>query len=329
MGESVIIPWRVQLGILLGGSVLLIMLVRANDPAALSANLRLAGWGILLVIGQEIIAVVANTLGWWAAFPKPRPAVPFRHLVAARLAGDAFNYVTPTASIGGELVRGRVLAGQASRMDLATSIAVAKLCQTVAQVLFITIGVAWAFATSPLPRTLRLELGILTGALIVAATALVVAQRRGLFGGFAWILSVLDRRGRFADLGARLRQLDVRIAQAHRAHAPMVASCAWFFLGWALGVFEIYLILWLLALPASLTLALTIEALSQIIDAVLFFVPAKLGTQEGGKVVIFSALAIDATKGLSLGVMRRVRELVWATVGLLILWRHQLGRRSA
>ena len=46
-------------------------------------------------------------------------------------------------------------------------------------------------------------------------------------------------------------------------------------------------------------------------------------------VVIFSALAIDATKGLSLGVMRRVRELVWASVGLLILWRHQLGRRSA
>jgi hypothetical protein len=176
---------------------------------------------------------------------------------------------------------------------------------------------------------LRLELGILTGALIVAATALVVAQRRGLFGGLAWMLSVLDRRGRFADLGARMRQLDIRIAHAHRAHATVVASCAWFFLGWALGVLEIYLILWLLALPASLTLALTIEALSQIIDAVLFFVPAKLGTQEGGKVMIFSALAIDATKGLSLGVMRRVRELVWASVGLLILWRHQLGRRSA
>jgi glycosyltransferase 2 family protein len=323
-----IMPRRVQLGMLVGGAALLVLLVRDNDPAALSANLRLAGWGIVLVIGQEIAAVVANTLGWWAAFPRPRPAVAFRHLVAARLAGDAFNYVTPTASIGGEFVRGHVLVGRASRMELATSIAVAKVCQTIAQVAFIVVGVTYALATSALPRVLRVEISTLTVALIVAAGGLLVAQRRGLFGGLARILGALDRRGRFGHLGSRLRRLDVEIARAHRSHASIAASCAWFFGGWALGVLEIYLILWLLALPATFTLALTIETLSQVIDAVLFFVPAKLGTQEGGKVVIFTALGIDATKGLSLALIRRLRELVWAAVGLLILWHYQLGVRD-
>jgi glycosyltransferase 2 family protein len=327
--EPTITPRRVQLALLAGGAALLVLLVRDNDPAALSANLGLAGWGIVLVIGQEVGAVLANTLGWWTAFPRPRPPVAFRHLVAARLAGDAFNYVTPTASIGGEFVRGHVLVGRASGMELATSIAVAKVCQTIAQVAFIVMGVTWAFTASALPHAWYPEIGILTAALIVAAGGLLVAQRRGLFGGLARILGALDRHGRLGHLGARLRRLDVEIARAHRSHASIATSCAWFFVGWTLGVLEIYLILWLLALPATFTLALTIETLSQVIDAVLFFVPAKLGTQEGGKMLIFTALGIDATKGLSLGLLRRIRELVWAAVGLLILWHSQLGLSDA
>ena len=96
-----------------------------------------------------------------------------------------------------------------------------------------------------------------------------------------------------------------------------------------MGVVEIYLILWFLGVPVSVHRALTVEVLSVAIDGMLFFVPAKAGTQEGGKVLIFTILGLDPAKGLALGIVRRIRELTWASIGLLILSRHQLGTRPA
>jgi len=38
---------------------------------------------------------------------------------------------------------------------------------------------------------------------------------------------------------------------------------------------------------------------------------------------------LDPAKGLALGIVRRIRELTWAAIGLLILSRHQLSTRPA
>ena len=61
------------------------------------------------------------------------------------------------------------------------------------------------------------------------------------------------------------------------------------------------------------------ETGSVLIDGILFFVPAKVGTQEGGKVFLFSALGLDPARGLTVGVVRRIRELVYAGLGLAAL----------
>ena len=68
---------------------------------------------------------------------------------------------------------------------------------------------------------------------------------------------------------------------------------------------------------------LAIEVLSIAINGVLFFIPAKLGTQEGGKVLIFTLLGLTPAQGLDFGLLRRVRELAWAAVGLTLLSRLQ------
>jgi hypothetical protein len=103
----------------------------------------------------------------------------------------------------------------------------------------------------------------------------------------------------------------------------LLRPSAFFFIGWAAGAIEVYLILLFLGIPVTVERALAIEVLSATIDAVLFFVPGKVGTQEGGKVLIFSMLGLEAAKGLSLGILRRMRELIWAGIGLLVLWRLQ------
>ncbi|TPW18607.1 MAG: hypothetical protein FD126_3378, partial [Elusimicrobia bacterium] len=64
--------------------------------------------------------------------------------------------------------------------------------------------------------------------------------------------------------------------------------------------------------------ALTIELLSITIDGIFFMVPAKVGTQEGGKTAIFTALGLPPASGFAFGVVRHIRELAWAALGLYL-----------
>jgi putative membrane protein len=315
---------------LIGGLVLLGFLIRELGASSVLANLRLVGWGIVPIILQEAAAYLANTLGWRAAFPQPRPAISLRRLLAARIAGDAVNYVTPTASLGGEFVRSRLLRGQATNTAIVASVAVAKLSQTVGQIAFVIVGLAIVLDDTPLPAGIRHGLLGGLGALSALVVGLILVQRRGMFAPLLRFCERLGLPARAPEFTRRLQHLDEEIARIHAAaNGAFFLSAACFFAGWIMGVVEIYLILWFLGVPVTVHRALTVEVFSVAIDGMLFFVPAKVGTQEGGKVLIFTILGFDPAKGLALGIVRRIRELTWASVGLLILSRHQLSTRPA
>src|SRR5215472_16272709 len=65
---------------------------------------RLAGWGLLLTVSLEGVARVANTLGWWVTIENRPRSLGFGQLLAARIAGEAIDYVTPSAQLGGQFV---------------------------------------------------------------------------------------------------------------------------------------------------------------------------------------------------------------------------------
>jgi hypothetical protein len=57
----------------------------------------------------------------------------------------------------------------------------------------------------------------------------------------------------------------------------------------------------------------------RVIDGMLFFVPPKVGTQDGSKVIVFAALGLDPAGGLTVEIVRRIRELTYAGLGLIAL----------
>ena len=318
----------VERALLVAGLGLFGVLFYDVGPAAVLLNIRMAGWGILLVVSQELLAYVCNTLGWWYAFPAPGPRVEFRRLMAARIAGDAVNYVTPTATLGGEFVRVRMLRTGVAATPVVASVAIAKLSQTVAQMVFVVAGLAIVLRAMPLPPPLRH--GLLASLVVMAAVAvpLFIAQRRGLSTPLVRVLNAIGFPVAARAVAGRLRRLDDEIASFHAAGtAGFVRSMACFFVGWTLGVVEVSLALFLLHIPLTFERVLVIEILSTTIDAILFFVPGKVGTQEGGKVLIFTMLGLDPAQGLSFAIMRRIREMTWAAIGFVILSRD--ARRAA
>jgi hypothetical protein len=203
------------------------------------------------------------------------------------------------------------------------SVSVAKVGQSAAQAVFILLG--FALIT---PRIA--ELSAWPGWLSSAISALAGAA--GLATGAAFIWTVgrgFWATGRGALVRLRLAWLlpaswagpghdfDAALARLGPWRAAGVLGC--FVFGWAVGAAEIYLILLLVGASVDWPTALALETGSVFIDGMLFFVPAKVGTQEGGKVVLFAALGLDPARGLTVGVVRRIRELVYAGIGLVAL----------
>src|SRR5262249_12890515 len=136
-----------RVALLLAGVAMLGALVAKNDPAEVFASIARLSWRLgVLVCFPFVLVAIFDTLGWRFAFVRDRGA--FARLVWVRLAGEAFNLITPTAALGGEVVKAWLLRGHAPFDESIPSVIVAKTTITIAQGLFLTLGIAVAWTSA-------------------------------------------------------------------------------------------------------------------------------------------------------------------------------------
>jgi hypothetical protein len=104
----------------------------------------------------------------------------------------------------------------------------------------------------------------------------------------------------------------------------LLLSCLCYIVAWSLGPIEIYILLKLLNQPASIQVALLVEGIGLLIERATFLIPAKLVSQEGGKALILAMLGYPVGSGFAIGVLRRIKEMIWVLIGLLGLTIHRL-----
>jgi uncharacterized protein (TIRG00374 family) len=92
-----------------------------------------------------------------------------------------------------------------------------------------------------------------------------------------------------------------------------------YFLGWLAGALEAWVYLILLGLPNKPLFALLIQAWLVLVTRLTAFVPANLGTQEAGAVMIFSFLGFTADSAIAFCLLCRIRQIFWIALGLSIL----------
>jgi len=98
----------------------------------------------------------------------------------------------------------------------------------------------------------------------------------------------------------------------------VVLSIVFHFVAWLLGSLETWLILKFLGSEVSLATATVIEAFGTAIKVATFLIPASLGALEGGFLATFLALGLSPTTAISFSLVRRVREVVWIAIGLVL-----------
>jgi uncharacterized protein (TIRG00374 family) len=309
--------WRIVRMLMVAmGVTLFAILVWRNDPAALLHSIRQLSWRLLIVVAFPFPLVNAlDTLGWRFAFRRDR--VPFRALFLARLAGEAFNLTTPTASVGGEPVKAWLVRQHIAFDESFPSVIIAKTTVTIGQGHLLNVGQVCAWPQLPHHTPLLSAMVWLLIAEIVAVAGFVAVQIAGLLGNGGRALG----RFRFlARLAGSLGRLDDSLATYYRREpVRLTLSVTFHFLGWLAGALEVWVILHLLGVEIGFGTAILIEAFSTALRFATFMLPAGIGVLEGGHVAMFSALGLGAATGLSFSLVRRIREATWIGIGLLLL----------
>jgi glycosyltransferase 2 family protein len=301
--------------LLLAGLGLLAGLVATNQPAEIFASMTRLSWRLGIVLCFPVtLVMIFDTLGWRFAFVRDRVA--FTTLVWVRLAGEAFNLTTPTAALGGEAIKAWLLRGLVSLDESVPSIVVAKTTIMIAQGLFLLLGIVLAWHSALADSPLLWAMVGLFAVEVIGLGGFVVAQTRGMFEKGR---RLLERFGlRSFGRGHTVRRVDHGLAWFYR-HEParLLLSIAFHFVAWLLGVTEAYLILRFLGIDVSLTTAAVIEAFGTGVRFVTFMIPGSIGALEGSYVATFVALGLSPAAGVSFGLTRRLRELVWVLAGLI------------
>jgi len=243
-----------------------------------------------------------------------------------RLGGEALNQLTPTASLGGEPFKASRLQADGVPLEVASaSVVIMKGILVLSLVLYIFTGLA--LAPFYLPEAAKHMLFLCLAALGLAAVGIifVVVQRRGPCGNSFRFLS---RRGWLPhflrDHEGFLEDLDTAMSQFYRQY-PSRAALAFslFFLSWLLHSVEVYLIFWLLGHPISAGMAVCLDALAMLFTALGFFIPAAMGVQEGGNILLALGFKLGFDLGAAFSILRRIREAFWLCLGLVVVWREK------
>ena len=225
------------------------------------------------------------TQGWLQLFkPGARPS--FGHGLLATWMGRAVNNLLPVASIGGEVVKARlVLIWGGAGVDAAASVMVDKAVQAMALAW-------WAFTGALLLAFLPGDSAIVPYAvggivfLVFSAVGLVILQRFGMLGALAKLAGKLVKHDSWENVTFSATEVDRLIRELYSDKLNILIATLYRLASLALHTFELWLACYLLGQPIGIVEALMLRSLTATLSDLAFIIPNAYGVQEGAFIII-------------------------------------------
>jgi len=273
----------------------------------------------LLLLGQLYLSAVA----WRIVVGGKRPGAGAYFRI--RWIREAVNSMLPVAQLGGNLVGIRMLTQRGVRGPLAGAGTTLDLTvEAVTQFLFTFAGIS-VLAAIDMDRASAPWVKAALTTMPLALIGFIVAQRAGLLRVIEWLAARLGRVFPTMSLGS-VRGLHDELMRLHREGRAVVRAAGLHLLAWSLGTAETWIALRAMGRPASLAEAFVIESLGMAARSAGFAVPAALGVQEAGLIVVCGLFGISPQTAIALSMVKRARELLVGLPGLAA-WQWSEGRR--
>lgn len=285
--------------------------------AQISEQFQKLGIAGLLFLIPYLAVYTSDTWGWRFSYTKEVALPSFWTMLRIKLAGEAINYTLPGGYVGGEPLKAFLMTKHniLLKQSLA-SVLIAKFLMTIAEVFFILVGLQLAFLSLKHHNFLYIAI---TGLVLFAIVlfAFLRLQQRGLAGILSRGLSKISVAKRFiAQHQEALVGFDDVVALYYKNKKRMLLGCVCFLLGWCFGASEIYIFLSLMGQQFPLYQIFVLEAMFVTVKGMGTIVPGSVGIQEGGIAGAFHLFYGDPTLGITFGLLRRCREIVWILIGL-------------
>jgi len=291
------------------GLALFVYAVRRAGLAEILDGVTRVGWGLVLIIALGGVRFLVRAQCWRLCLPAAAQ-LSFRHALVAFIAGDAVGSITPLGLLASEPTKVFLTRHHLATRESVASLTLENLLYSASVIAMIVFGATLLLVTSPLPVPLRR--GLIAGLLVVAGAVCMVPMLlrirtvgnglSGLPARIRWLGGIADEVRRFslAEPG-RLLQVFLLDLLYH-----------------GIAVLEVFVTLeWLMgARGPTLVMAVVFETLNRIITVVFKFVPFRVGVDEALTGALAPLVAVDPASGVALAVVRKVRSLFWAGIGL-------------
>ncbi|MDP3981534.1 MAG: flippase-like domain-containing protein [Chlamydiota bacterium] len=283
------------------------------------------GWKSWLIFIPFFIINYIDTWAWYFTFTPmfPSHCISFSNIFWLRICGEAVNNFTPTAHIGGDVTRVICL----KRMGIAKSVGLVsvmmdKAALIISEIIFVYTGLFLLLTHMESSFRMKLWIGLSFPIILFLLYVLILAVRMGLLSQLSDRLKVRFNRDWFNQLHHKIQKLDQHLHQfLHHQRRAFLWSTLLHYIGWLVGTFETWIMLYCIGIHVNLLDAMMIEALIILVKGLGFFMIGSLGIQEGGAVIFFKILALGQGAGLAFSLLKRARELFFGLLGWIVLWR--------
>ena len=310
----------IKLIFLLLGLSLLGWAVSTVDLTVVGKLLLQLGTGFLLILAIYSVVTWLDTIAWKKNFnPEEETRFNLWQLWTIRQVGEAYNTITPLGTLGGEPVKSQLLKerhGLSLKQGMASQV-VARTTFLLGLILFFIPGTFLIVQSNIVSDNFKSA--SLIGMAIFSTVILLflLFQITGALSVITGWISRLPLGNKIGVLMNKLEVVDRSISSYYEQHTKrVIQSILYAFAGWVIGLGELYVTLYFLGFHPDFIDLWVIEALTQLVRAGSFFIPLSLGAQEGGLILIFTALGMPADLGLTVSFVRRIKELLWAGLGL-------------
>jgi len=295
------------------GVVLFIWVIAHMGRPSVARELRAMRIALPIVLLMSLCRLLLQTTAWAQALDDQGVSVQPGTLMGTRLASQGMGYLTVLGPVLSEPMKIKLLRTAAEPTITAT---------------FLDNGVYWftsmlvaVFGWLCIPF-------VAVHSVHIGGVVLIVLGLTGilfLIAGRKPILPVLvrklgERAPRWLTRGA---MLESSLRNYRRQRPALVGRMFWIGIACQLLMAaEIVVVLWSLHLPLRLLTVFAIEGITRGLKLVTSWIPARLGSDEGGAISAFAMTGFSPVLGLALAFTRRLRDLLWALIGLTwLVWK--------
>lgn len=274
---------------------------------------NLAIWKIITLLILNLVILLMAPLRWWLILKAQGNSVPYLALSRYRLAASAVSYFTPGQNFGGEplqvisLRKNHKISGSAAL----ASVTLDRAIELFANFTVLALGITFVITTGLLTE-FELETALLVAVVVLSLPVVYLAS---LWIGWRPLGKLLRRfhsnllvgiRDAEENLGTLLRKRPFLFAEGLAASGTI----------WAALFFEFWLAMDFLGLRLDLSQLVLVVTAARL--ALLAPTPGALGALEVSQMLAVQALGFDSAYGLSLGLLIRARDVLFAVIGLVL-----------